>query len=108
MVTVGYLGLVGEIQNSPLLIAAILITMVVLVFSLGRQSTRLRRAMGYGRVLEAQTALEEELGDLTQIAQTDVASIEDLLSAHDVDDSQELAEGMKDEAERLSAVLSED
>lgn len=60
------------------------------------------------QVLAAQTALEEELGDLTQIAQTDVDSIEDSLSAHDIDDSQELAEGMKDEAERLSAVLSED
>lgn len=44
MVTVGYLGLVGKIQHSPLLIAAILVTMVVLAFSLGRQSTRLTQS----------------------------------------------------------------
>lgn len=44
MVTVGYLGIVGEIQNSPTLIAAILVTMVALAFSLGRQSTRLTQS----------------------------------------------------------------
>lgn len=41
MVIVGSLGLIGEIQRSPTLIAAILATMVVLSFSLGRQSMRL-------------------------------------------------------------------
>lgn len=60
------------------------------------------------QVLKAQTSLEEGLGELTQIAQTDVDAIEGVLAAHGVDDSQELAKGMKDEAERLSAVLSED
>ena len=41
MVVVGYLGFVGDVQNSTTLIAAILATMVILAFSLGRQSARL-------------------------------------------------------------------
>lgn len=41
MVTVGYLGLIGEIRKSKYLIAALLATMVILSFSLGRQSTQL-------------------------------------------------------------------
>ena len=41
MVVVGYLGLVGEIQKSRFLIAVILAMMVILAFTLGRQSMRL-------------------------------------------------------------------
>lgn len=38
MVIVGYLGLVGEIQNSTTLLAAILATIVGLTFSFGHQA----------------------------------------------------------------------
>lgn len=43
MVVVGYLGLIGEIRMSKFLIAALLATIMVISFSLGRQSTRLNR-----------------------------------------------------------------
>lgn len=41
MVAVGYMGLVGRIEASSTLIAVLLGTLVVLAFSLGRQSTQL-------------------------------------------------------------------
>lgn len=41
MVAVGYLGLAGKVQKSPVLIAILLATLVGISFSLGRQSVRL-------------------------------------------------------------------
>lgn len=43
MVLIGYLGLTGTVTAHSVLLAAILSAMVVLSFSLGRQSTRLEK-----------------------------------------------------------------
>ena len=58
------------------------------------------------QVLEAQQELEEQLGGLTQIAQTDVGDISAVLNQHDVEDSDSLAESIRDEAERLDGILN--
>ncbi len=44
MVAIGYLGLGGHIADPTLVLAGCLVTVAVLSFSLGRQSTRLGRS----------------------------------------------------------------
>jgi hypothetical protein len=60
------------------------------------------------QLLNVQTELEEELGDLPQIAQTDVDEIGEVFAKQGIDDAEELAVGVKEEAERLNAILNLD
>lgn len=60
------------------------------------------------QLLRVQTELEEELGELPQIAQTEVQVISDVFASHGIDDAEDLAVGVKEEAERLNAVLDSD
>lgn len=58
------------------------------------------------QVLEAQPELEDCLGGLTQIAQTDISDIKDILKRHEVEDPESLAVSIRDEAERLDDILN--
>ncbi|QLC34357.1 hypothetical protein EFA46_009100 [Halarchaeum sp. CBA1220] len=57
-------------------------------------------------LVDSQTSLQESLGDLSQIAETPVDDIKTAFAQHGITDPQELAEGAKEEAERLKKVLS--
>lgn len=58
-----------------------------------------------GQVIQAQVNLEDSLGELPQIVETDEEDIEAQLEKEGVDDPEELAVKLKDEAERIEDLL---
>ncbi|WP_336036654.1 hypothetical protein [Halobacterium yunchengense] len=59
-------------------------------------------------LISSQSSIQDRLGNLTQIGNTDEQEIERVLGEHEIEGAKELAEGIKQEALSLEAVLNGD
>lgn len=57
------------------------------------------------QVLEVQSKIENELGDVREISQTDTERIEDVFRQYDINDPESLGEGVQEEAQRIVEAL---